>query len=192
MPTSTALANRAKETLVVSPDLKDAVRRRESLNDDELAAHIEGAILTLRLVAPLVEEMKRRFQNLDRSKQVDGTYKTIGGCRSFKKFCETVLHRTEQAVYLMLRKDDSSKSKEKSESKTKRVKEYQALVDAVPPVRKGKEYIKPSEYSASDVAETITKFAENLLGQPQFSDVDKKSTYRTLARHFQHALTEMP
>jgi hypothetical protein len=82
--------------------LKFAVQHRESLTDDELGSQIEGVVFTLRLCLPLVTEMQRRFQILHRGKQVDGTYKTIRGCRSFQTYCETVLHRTKQAVYAML------------------------------------------------------------------------------------------
>jgi hypothetical protein len=39
---NTALALRGKETLL-GPNLKNAVRHRETLNDDELASYIEGA-----------------------------------------------------------------------------------------------------------------------------------------------------
>ena len=94
---SEAAAHRSKETLLL-PSLRQAVRQRDSLSDDELAGYIEGAVFTLRMVAPLVEEMKRRFQNLDKSKQVNGQYRMIRGCRNFQEYCRTVLHRTEQAV----------------------------------------------------------------------------------------------
>ena len=188
---NTTLALRAKETLAISPALKEAVQHRETLDNDELASYIEGAVLTLRIVAPLVEEMKRRFQNLDRSKQVNGKYNTIRGCRSFKEFCETVLHRTEQAVYLMLRNNDAKPKPPKSEPKPKPIKEYKALADAIPPIRNGKEFTKPSEYSAADVVETVTRFTDNLLGQRQFSAADKKTAYRSIILEFQTILTEM-
>jgi hypothetical protein len=184
------LALRGKETLL-APNLKDAVRHRETLNDDELASYIEGAVFTLRMVAPLVEEMKRRFQNLDKSKQVNGTYKTIRGCRNFQDYCRTVLHRTEQAVYLMLRSDDAKPKLPKSEPKPKPIKEYKALADAIPPIRNGKEFTKPSEYSAADVVETVTRFTDNLLGQRQFSVADKKTAYRSIILEFQTIITEM-
>src|SRR6266567_593622 len=60
------------------PQLKDAVRDRTSLDDDTLGACIEeyggGALLTLKMCMPLVNEMKQRFKNLDRKKGVNGKY----------------------------------------------------------------------------------------------------------------------
>jgi hypothetical protein len=183
---TTALANRTKETLAISPDLKSAVKHRETLNDDELAGYIERAVLTLKMVAPLVAEMKRRFQNLDRSKQVDGTYKTIRGCRSFKDYCQTVLHRTEQAVYLMLRGDEAKPKPSKSEPKPKPVHEYEKLVDMLPVIRVGGEIVPPSEYSAAEVTETAIKFIDNVV--VNLNDADKLIVYRSLLRRFESLL----
>lgn len=104
---------KSKEILLV-PDLKDAVRDRTSLDDDTLGVCIEqyggGALLTLRMCMPLVDEIKRRFKNLDKKKQLNGDYKTIRGCRSFQDYCQKVLHRTEQAVYAALRNGQTKKA----------------------------------------------------------------------------------
>ncbi len=183
---TTALAVQSKESLL-APDWKSAVKHRETLTDDELAAHIEHAVLTLKMVAPLVTEMKRRFQNLDRSKRTDGKCNTIRGCRTFQDYCRTVLHRTEQAVYLMLRGDEAKPKPPKSEPKPKPVHEYEKLLDMVPVIRVGGEIVPPSEYSASEAAETATKFIDNLV--TNLSDADKAIVFRSLIRRFESLLT---
>ena len=182
---TTALGIRGKDS-ILAPNLHHAVKHRETLNDDELASYIEGAILTLKMVAPLVAEMKRRFKNLDRSKRTDGKYNTIRGCRTFQDYCRTVLHRTEQAVYLMLRGDEAKPKPPKSEPKPRPVHEYEKLVDMVPVIRVSGEIVPPSEHSASEVAETATKFIDNLV--VNLNDADKAIVYRSLLRRFESLL----
>jgi hypothetical protein len=183
--TTTLAIQGSQEIGRVSPEFKDAIKNRVSLPDDELASFIEGAVLTLRLCLPLVDEMKRRFGNLDRSKQVNGKYRTIRGCRTFQEYCKTVLHRTKQAVYAMLSAE--SKPKEKSPPKQKPVKEYQSLVDAIPVIRAGKEIVPPSQYGVAEIEETVTAFAVNLVSQLK-SAADKKIVYASLTRKFEDLL----
>jgi hypothetical protein len=180
-------AHVTKEVLAF-PDLKEVIKHRTSLSDDELASYIEGAVFTLKMSAPLVEEMQHRFRNLDRSKQADGSFKKIRGCLSFKAYCEDVLHRTEQAVYAMLREE--SKPKEKSQPKPKPVKEYQSLIDAVPVIRAGKEIVPPSQYGVAEIEEIVTAFTVNLVSQLK-TVADRKTIYRSLVRKFDDLLGEL-
>jgi hypothetical protein len=87
-----------------------AVIARATLSDDVLGQVLENALTlsfsTLKMCEPLVKEMRARFRKLPRGKQKDGTYKTIRGCRTFQDWCNNVLHRSEQAVYLMLRQKE--------------------------------------------------------------------------------------
>ena len=191
-----AIVKTSKETLL--PQLRDAVRDRTTLDDDTLGVCIEeysgGALLTLKMCMPLVDEMKRRFKILDRKKQVNGQYKTIRGCRTFQDFCQKVLHRTEQAVYLMLRGGTPASSKPSTESKSTKiqaVKEIKELADAIPPIRNGKEITPPSEYSAADIIETVTRFTDSLVNQRQVTPSDKKIIYRSIIRELQDILAEM-
>jgi hypothetical protein len=115
--------NSAPSTEIVPlSDIVLAVKHRELLDDDELGSYIEGAFIKLATVVPLIEEMRRRFQNLDRKKQVDGSYKTIRGCRNFQDYCRDVLHRTEQTVYELLK--PRKPKLEKIETEPKEIPEH--------------------------------------------------------------------
>lgn len=191
-----AIVKASKETLL--PQLRDAVRDRTSLDDNTLGACIEeygsGALLTLKMCMPLVDEMQRRFKNLDRKKGVNGKYNTIRGCQTFQEYCQKVLHRTEQAVYLMLRggMPKSSKISKADKPKTaKPVKEIQALADAIPPIRNGKEFTPPSQYCAADIVETVTRFTDSLVNQRHLTPSDRKTVYYSVIREFQDILAEM-
>lgn len=191
-----AIVKASKETLL--PQLRDAVKDRTSLNDDTLGACIEeyggGALLTLKMCMPLVDEMKRRFKNLDKKKGVNGKYNTIRGCQTFQEYCQKILHRTEQAVYLMLRggtPKSSETSKADKPNTEKPVKEIKELADAIPPIRNGKEFTPPSQYSAADIVETVTRFTDNLVNQRQLTPSDRKTVYHSVIREFQDILTEM-
>jgi hypothetical protein len=186
----------SKETLL--PQLSDAVRDRTTLDNDTLGKCIEeygsGALLTLKMCMPLVDEMKRRFKILDRKRQVNGEFATIRGCRSFQDFCQKVLHRSEQAVYLMLRGGTPANPKAlqvKKERKQQAVKEIRELADAVPIIRNGKDATPPSEYSAADIVKTIGRLVDTLANQPQITPSDRKIVYRSLIREFKEILAEM-
>jgi len=83
------------------------------LSDEELDATIqkyagEGirALATLRQCKPMIEEMRRRFTiTKDYPPHPNGTPRTIAGCRTFEEYCNSVLNRTKQAVYKMLREE---------------------------------------------------------------------------------------
>ena len=91
-------------------NLGDAILNRAALDNETLGQVIEHAftlsLLTLKMCQPLVSEMKKRFKKLSRKKQKDGSYQTICGYRTFQDWCKNALHRSEQAVYLMLRQKD--------------------------------------------------------------------------------------
>jgi len=70
---------------------------RETVDATELAVYIRKSIAhvkkTFKLTKPLAIELKRRFDNLDRTKQVDGTYLKIDGAKSLNAWLE--LHASE-------------------------------------------------------------------------------------------------
>lgn len=96
--------------------LWQAIDDRKKMDSEELAEVLEIALshsfFTLRLCKKLVGEMQVRFQKLSRKRNPDGSHATIRGCRSFQEWCRKVLHRTEQAVYLMLRQPEPFTPKE--------------------------------------------------------------------------------
>lgn len=85
----------------------ELLNKRHEVPDEALTAHIaqnfSGSLLSLRQLAPFVAEIRRRFKILPRKRGVDGQHKTISGCRTFKSFCETVLHRKPRTVRHALR-----------------------------------------------------------------------------------------
>jgi hypothetical protein len=63
------------------------LKRRTEMDATELAVFTRTFIVHHgKLETPLLKEVKRRFSILDRSKQVDGTYLTIDGARSFNEW----------------------------------------------------------------------------------------------------------
>lgn len=106
--TAITAAPRPQTTEIISAPTPDVelVNKWHGLDGEALGEHIErqfkGICLTLRQLLPWIEEMKRRFNLLPRGKQVDGAYKTIRGCRSFKEWVETKLKRSERTVYYLL------------------------------------------------------------------------------------------
>lgn len=79
--------------------------------------HVQGVHTTLLHLRPLIDEMKRRYSLLSRKKQVDGTYQTIRGCRSFKEWVEKRLGKSERTVYYLLRGGNPQNEKAKLERK---------------------------------------------------------------------------
>jgi hypothetical protein len=75
----------------------------EELTDDDLGRILENAMgfafCTLRMCKPLIEEMRERFKTRTKDSP------RIRGCASFQEWCRKVLHRSEQAVYLLLREN---------------------------------------------------------------------------------------
>jgi hypothetical protein len=67
-----------------------------------IADHVQGVRTTLLHLRPLIDEMKRKYSLLPRTKHADGTYQTIRGCRSFKEWVEKRLGKSERAVYYLL------------------------------------------------------------------------------------------
>jgi hypothetical protein len=75
----------------------------DELTDDDLGRILENAMgfafCTLRMCKPLIEEMRERFKARTKDSP------RIRGCASFQEWCRKVLHRSEQAVYLLLREN---------------------------------------------------------------------------------------
>ena len=95
------------------------VENRHNVDGDALSEyierHFEGVFATLRHIRPLLEEMRRRFKTLPRGKRPDGTFHTIRGCRNFKEWVLTTLHRSERAVYYALEHGNPPKLETKAE-----------------------------------------------------------------------------
>jgi hypothetical protein len=92
MATTTALVRQDRDLCnfaQVSNDATAAMIRDRSLVDDtELAVYLRTVIGLCRITKPLALELTRRFENLDRHKQVDGEYLTIDGARSLNAWLE--------------------------------------------------------------------------------------------------------
>ena len=75
----------------------------EELTDDNLGRILENAMgfafCTLRMCKPFIEEMRARFKAREKGSP------PIRGCKSFQEWCRKVLHRSEQAVYQLLRQN---------------------------------------------------------------------------------------
>lgn len=95
--------------------LADAERRAQKLVD-------EFAPLTQKLVVlkPQIVEIQADFKRIKGSQ-------TILDCRHFKQFCETKLHRTEQAVYSMLGDYHKKKKDGDKESKPQKPSTHENL-----------------------------------------------------------------
>jgi hypothetical protein len=83
-----------------------------------VASNFGGNLLTLRQLEPFITEIKRRFKILPRNAAVDGSYKTIGGHRSFKSWCHGVLGRTDRTVRYMISKSKKEEQKPAKEAET--------------------------------------------------------------------------
>ena len=84
-------------SLVTDENTKAMIADRWTVDATELAVYVRKSIVdvkkTFRLTKPLAIELKRRFENLDRTKQVDGTYLKIDGAKSLNAWLE--LHASE-------------------------------------------------------------------------------------------------
>ena len=78
------------------------LNRRTEMAATELAVFTRTFIVQHgKLERPFLTEVKRRFSILDRSKQVDGTYLTIDGARSFNEWLELHGIRKRNAYYIL-------------------------------------------------------------------------------------------
>ncbi len=107
---TTSLAIREKEDRATGcttlADLVEYVDSCVEVDGEELGEYIERnwcpAVGHLPGLMHLVIEMQRKFKNLDRKKQVNGTYLTIRGFRSFKKWFASFTGKSERLGYYLL------------------------------------------------------------------------------------------
>jgi hypothetical protein len=96
------------------------IQIRENMTDDSLTQyakdHFSGSLLSLKQMAPLVLEIKRRFRHLPRKLGVDGKRKTIGDCTKFSDWCQRMLHRSDRTVRYMLAGGNTKRSKKNGNS----------------------------------------------------------------------------
>jgi hypothetical protein len=64
------------------------IKDRTTVDATDLAIYLRTLIGQFRISQPLAIELSRRFVNLDRKKQVDGTYLMIDGARSLTAWLE--------------------------------------------------------------------------------------------------------
>lgn len=64
------------------------IRDRETVDATALAVYLRTVIGQFRISQPLAIELSRRFENLDRKRQVNGTYLEIDGARSLNAWLE--------------------------------------------------------------------------------------------------------
>jgi hypothetical protein len=103
--------------------LQDALNTLEERHDvdvEVLSNHVRenfnGSMLSLRQLEPIISEILRRFKHLPRKIAVNGEYPTIAGHRTFKSWCDGVLHRTPRAVRYMLAGGNKKRQTSKQES----------------------------------------------------------------------------
>lgn len=180
------------------------VRNRHELTDDYFGKFLENALgfafCTLKSCKPLIEEMKRRFKNLERSKHKDGSYSTIRGCRSFQEWCTKVLHRTEQAVYAMLRepKPKAPKPQELTPPSTAdnpapNASTVSNVGESLPVLKRRNgdgtmSLVPPAEYSPADAVESAKKFIDSLV--QRMSAADAAIVYRGLVMELEDRLNQ--
>ncbi|MFY9531874.1 MAG: hypothetical protein WBC04_05740 [Candidatus Acidiferrales bacterium] len=161
-----AKPQRAEIISVPSPDV-ELVKNRREVDGDTLSKYIEGQFrgvcTTLRHLLPLIAEMKRKFSLLPRGRQVDGTYRTIRECRSFKEWVETKLKKSERTVYYLLAGGNPQNEKARlgKESVTKQASPAARLANAIEEVKNGKSAI---EVLRDEVQEIVDNTSESLQG----------------------------
>jgi hypothetical protein len=84
------------------------VKQRHDVDATELAIYTRNFISTkmrdVLVARPLLVEVKRRFKNLPREKQVNGLYLEIDGATSFEKWCEKhekLIGSSRNAYYIL-------------------------------------------------------------------------------------------
>jgi hypothetical protein len=112
-PAETAIVKAERRATVAQPllaDLPTYVKSCTEMDGEVLGEYIErnwnpvtGTALGL---VYLVKEMKRKFNLLDRKKQVDGTYKKIRGFTSFDKWFTSLTGKSRRLAYYLLETEE--------------------------------------------------------------------------------------
>lgn len=109
---------------------------------------------------------------------------------SYDYVCRCLNPRKEQP--LLKAANETAQSSVSPQPKTKKAtQELERLADAIPSIRNGKEITPPSEYSAADIVETITRLTDNLVNQRHLTPSDRRIVYTSVIREFQDILAEM-
>lgn len=116
----------------MNSEINAALDTRYEMSAEELTrvilSNFSDSTLKLRQLKPFIEEIRRRFKHRPRKIGVDGKYTLVAGHKTFKSWCDGVLHRTDRAVHYMIKKASGDKKKEsKTESISvisERVKKY--------------------------------------------------------------------
>jgi hypothetical protein len=132
-----SLATVERCATVAQPSLADLTTACTEMDGEVLGEYIErnwnlvaGNALGLMF---LVKEMKRKFKNLDRKKQLNGEYLTIRGCRSFKEWFNFTGKSQRMAYYLLETEEkknerNAGRRSEKKEKKDKPADSFAARI----------------------------------------------------------------
>ena len=127
--TTSSLAVREKEecATVAQPSLADLTTACTEMDGEVLGEFVERnwdtAVGNVSGLMYLVKEMKRRFKNLDRKKQVNGEYRTIRGFRSFKKWFASFTGKSERVGYYLLETEEKKHKRNAARRTTEKKKE---------------------------------------------------------------------
>ncbi len=143
----------------MQPNLQVLEQRHEMPAEDLsnfVSTNFGGNLLTLRQLEPFIVEIKRRFKTLPRKMQVDGTYKTISGHRSFKVWCRGVLNRTDRTVRYMLAKSHEKATNQEQKSE-QRAETISAVLDrCVKYLAKQRKLVTESKVTTTKIRKTIS------------------------------------
>jgi hypothetical protein len=99
----------------------ELVKSRHNLAPEVLSDYIRqhfsnDSLLSLRQLAPFVEEIRRRFRTLPRKLDIHGKRPTLCGHRKFSDWCKAVLNRSDRTVRYMLSGGNLKRSKQNGNS----------------------------------------------------------------------------
>lgn len=105
----------------------------EDMPDEALAQFVAQTFVKLTAVLPYIHNLKNRFANLNRNDD-----RTIAGCHTWTEFCERVLHRTDAAIRVAIKRE-----KDKAKLASAEEQPAQEDADSTPPSKEKPEYVPP-------------------------------------------------
>jgi hypothetical protein len=174
----TAIVKTQRRATVAQPllaDLPTYVKTCTDLDGEVLGEFIERnwnsvTGTTLGLVY-LVKEMKRKFNLLDRKKQVDGTYKQIRGFTSFDKWFTSFTGKSRRLAYYLLETEEqkhkrtadrrANASKDTTQSDTEAETTLPKLTQSLPTMP----LARNADWTDNEYITTCVRFIESTLRQ---------------------------
>jgi hypothetical protein len=127
MADSLAIAVRDEERATSCTTLADWTTACTGMDGEVLGEFIESnwdaAVGNVNGLMFLVREMRRRFKNLDRKKQVNGTYLTIRGFRSFDKWFTSFTGKSRRLAYYLLETEEQKHKRNADRREPKKKKD---------------------------------------------------------------------